>query len=1324
MDRIDSSFVELVVQNGLATREQVDECVEIVEKAIDLGAITSLADTMVGKGYLSRSDADALLIKARRSGAKTSLAGYELLGKLGRGGMGTVYKARQVTMDRIVAVKVLRPSLSRNEVYIERFFREARAAAKLNHSNIIHAIDAGFAEGYHYLVMEFVDGPTLARRLKDGPLSEAETLKITYQVAQALAHAQDHGIVHRDVKPENIMLTSAGVVKLADLGLAKSFEADSSITVDGKALGTPYYMSPEQARGESGLDTRSDIYSLGATLFHLVTGSVPFDGETPAIVVSKRLTEQTPSPRDIRPDISIATNRLIRRMMATDPANRYQTADELLSDIEAAMRGETLRPLQATTGASAIAASRKSKAAAKPNKLGLVVGCAAGVLALAVVVWLATRDWGPEEIPLAQKAEKAFAAAAAYRQQHPDDLAGAIRQFDVIVKDFAGTEAAYRASRQLKQLTKQRDDEITLARFKVLHERCAKLVEEDEYGAAAARVDAFEKKYTSSLATTKAAELKRDIMEKAARRYTEHVKRSDAALDKNDYAAAKAALKPIADFGLRKLREEARKKLAEIERREKEADALARWKKIEAQVAQFLEAGRLDDAESALAQAKSLPGHRFAGLIGERTKAISEARLHARQQQTAKIEAAGKCIAAFDEQVRPLLALRTYQKAKAEFEKIAAREDISPARGQIEVFRKDIARITAFWAEVKKRSAGLKRGQTLTIDGKRLKFARYRDETIRCSLGGATVGFALDKIKPKEVIGILGPKFPETGELALQCAVFLLFDGTPDPVVAKKMLARVDPGPEVDRYIELAGTAFNFEADEAAAEKAFAKLQKAASARPTGVKVALAEFSKNFVHTRFYNEQLFEIERLRSGKIDSDPDDKSGLAALGPGMKRALLGYWPFNRSRNRWVLDISGKNNHAKTYDRVKFTKGIKGGCAELDTGDLEVPCRPRLSPKGSFSVDFFMKPRSLYMYSSGPTLVSMGTDKYGWVEDHASSAFAVRLQSGGVGFDIWPRTSIRYITRGSEGLLKTGKWYHIAAVLDTTQKKAFLYVNAKKVREFSTTAEMDNTTRRFPLRIGGMGYKRYEGCIDELHLWAVPLTQKQVGMLADMGGLGPGSTGSNVEEDRKKTIAEYQARMGKAISLKSVRIPPLYAAVGILNRVEVPFQWGRSARAIRDLSQAKANVDAPNAPAGAALEQMLAPLRLRYEVDDAGVFLKPEDGFTPPGEAEADTRDPGEIKDRLRGPVSLVVPYPEYYKESPVHQIPVQYAVLLLLDQVDVKCDRAGSQHNAGKLWSQWITPQIQELPCDKALEQLLGPLRLTYRIEKGKVVVVRRK
>ena len=349
-----------------------------------------------------------------RQGGPKKLDGYELLGKLGRGGMGVVYKARQISVDRIVAVKILPQRLSRNEVYLERFFREARSAAKMNHSNIVQAFDAGFDRGYHYFVMEYIDGPTVADRLvSDGALSEREALTITRGVVAALVHAEQYGIVHRDIKPENIMLTSSGVVKVTDLGLAKSTVADNSITLEGHTIGTPYYMSPEQARGEKHLDTRSDIYSLGATLFRMVTGTVPFGGETPAVVLAKRLTEPTPSPQERRPGLSNAISSLILRMMAKDANRRTCSARELLADIDTILAGKT-PPSEAPTRVSR-PRSRRRVSPKAPSRVPIYIGVGLALLLLLVIGVTMNQSSGPSP--------EERAAAEIDKIKHSKDLA-------------------------------------------------------------------------------------------------------------------------------------------------------------------------------------------------------------------------------------------------------------------------------------------------------------------------------------------------------------------------------------------------------------------------------------------------------------------------------------------------------------------------------------------------------------------------------------------------------------------------------------------------------------------------------------------------------------------------------------------------------------------------------------------------------------------------------------------------------------------------------------------------------------------------------------
>ena len=223
------------------------------------------------------------------------IAGYRLVGKLGAGSMGTVYKARQLSLDREVAIKLLSPHLARKKDYVERFLREARAVAKLNHPNVISGIDAGEEEGVRYFVMEYASGMTVGELLqRGGAMDEARVLRVALQIARALEHAHDAGLVHRDVKPDNILLTKDHVAKLCDLGLAKDSPEE------GRALGTPAYISPEQAQGLADVDIRSDLYSFGCTLYHMLTGKQPFDGNAKVVMV-KHLTEEAQSIRAIEP---------------------------------------------------------------------------------------------------------------------------------------------------------------------------------------------------------------------------------------------------------------------------------------------------------------------------------------------------------------------------------------------------------------------------------------------------------------------------------------------------------------------------------------------------------------------------------------------------------------------------------------------------------------------------------------------------------------------------------------------------------------------------------------------------------------------------------------------------------------------------------------------------------------------------------------------------------------------------------------------------------------------------------------------------------------
>jgi outer membrane biosynthesis protein TonB len=260
-----------------------------------------------------------------------------IIRELGRGGVGTVYLATHQTLQIEVALKVLSPALSMdNPALAERFIREAQLAARIRHPNVIAVMDAAHDEttGLYFIVQEYVGGGSLSWHLRNGPLTERKALEIITGIAQALVVAEENRIVHRDIKPDNIMLDLRGTAKLADLGLAKhAIDSNLSLTLGGSFMGTPAYMSPEQARDAKVADTRDDIYSLGATFYECLTGQPPFTGETPYNIMSELLTKPSPRPRVHRPELSRSVDLVCRKMMAKTRGLRYADARVLVEDL-------------------------------------------------------------------------------------------------------------------------------------------------------------------------------------------------------------------------------------------------------------------------------------------------------------------------------------------------------------------------------------------------------------------------------------------------------------------------------------------------------------------------------------------------------------------------------------------------------------------------------------------------------------------------------------------------------------------------------------------------------------------------------------------------------------------------------------------------------------------------------------------------------------------------------------------------------------------------------------------------------------------------------
>ncbi|MBI3273286.1 MAG: protein kinase [Planctomycetes bacterium] len=367
----DLAFLKIAMLRGLMTQEQAREALTQLAEEPEGGR--ALPELLKAGRVLEPADVAAIRRLVEQGHVPVDIPGYVLVSMLGQGGMGMVYKARQTSLDRMVAIKVLFPQHSKNPEYVARLQQEARAVAKLHHPHIVAAIDFGETAGVHYFVMEFVEGKTLRAILKErGPLPEAEVLGIVTQVAQALAHAHKNRMVHRDVKPENILVSSDGQAKLADLGLAKSSDrgTDLALTSEGMVVGSPHYVSPEQAAGERDLDIRSDIWSLGATLYLAGSGEVPFPGDSPTVVLAKRMVSTCPSPREHAPGLSDGFCHVIERMMAKGPDDRYRDPKELIADLEAIRAGKPPRTRRVEAGRSSVERPRSPSRAGVPARPG------------------------------------------------------------------------------------------------------------------------------------------------------------------------------------------------------------------------------------------------------------------------------------------------------------------------------------------------------------------------------------------------------------------------------------------------------------------------------------------------------------------------------------------------------------------------------------------------------------------------------------------------------------------------------------------------------------------------------------------------------------------------------------------------------------------------------------------------------------------------------------------------------------------------------------------------------------------------------------------
>ena len=640
----DLRILRHAVEQEFATQKQVDVLLRDLAAIEELGGQVTVAELMVKKKLCTAEELEILQqatifptpepeadssparpapsTPMAASGTK-ALAGFEIIERIGRGGMGAVFKARQISMQRIVALKVLSPKLVENQAYVERFLREARAAARLDHPNIVRGIDAGHDQGYYYLAMEFVEGETLRKQLKRvGKLDEPAALNITIQIASALQHAHESGgIVHRDVKPDNILLTPDGTTKLADLGLAKSVEDDAGLTRIGSAIGTPHYLSPEQARGAQELDSRTDIYSLGATLYHMLTGSPVFEGQTAAVVLSKHVNEMPVPPIEKNPGISSHANTILLKMLEKDPEDRYDTPAELIEDIRSALGGEEL----AHAGKAALFSTRlfppvRNRSRKPAGVLPYILGGAAVALALIVLAAVLLHnfprgngldpvlnqpkppvailpdpvdggtdegiDESPEVIvaapegPTPEEERSARAAselerAIQFAAQNPEQFAPIVAAFDSTANDYPGTPAAMRAASLVKEW-QSKWAEAAKKELAKLSTQVDKALAQKDYLGALRLIDAFPKALDHQLAGRRRLELRRLVNRSANKAYRNFRARAEELAREKKFDEALQVLSGASAIGIDTIVEATKRLEATIlaQKQEHEASSL------------------------------------------------------------------------------------------------------------------------------------------------------------------------------------------------------------------------------------------------------------------------------------------------------------------------------------------------------------------------------------------------------------------------------------------------------------------------------------------------------------------------------------------------------------------------------------------------------------------------------------------------------------------------------------------------------------------------------------------------------------------------------
>jgi hypothetical protein len=490
-----------------------------------------------------------------------------ITGKLGTGGMGSVYLAEHFGLGRKVAVKILPADMSRDPEYVARFMREATTAGRMEHPNIVQIHDVGYAEGRHFIVMQFVDGESLSTVTEElGPMDPRDAAKVAAGILRGLHHAHEQGIVHRDIKPDNVLLTKGDEPKLLDFGLAIETEASLHITRDGMVVGTPYYLSPEQARGHKATPL-SDVYATGVTLYYLLTGKRPFTGATALAVLNKHIHEAPVPPTTHRAGIPRALGNIVLKMMAKRPQDRYASAGAAADDLDRFLAGQ---PVQA---------ARRGKLAEWIGRLDrrgriLAAAGAGGALVAALVLSLAAGGGKagpgppppPPSLPPPALESPQLAEALEYERNNLDDYSAwpkILNRYDAVLESIAHEALRRRAGEARDRFEKFMEDRA--------RELYAKLKEDPDPVERERILEAFPPPLRPATeAGRKVREELSRIPERAAQRFAEEEARLERALDAGDFREARKTVEAMRRYARGPNEEKVPRAEAEVSRREAE----------------------------------------------------------------------------------------------------------------------------------------------------------------------------------------------------------------------------------------------------------------------------------------------------------------------------------------------------------------------------------------------------------------------------------------------------------------------------------------------------------------------------------------------------------------------------------------------------------------------------------------------------------------------------------------------------------------------------------------------------------------------------------